>query len=127
CALFLSLRADRISGQASAIREVESAHGAARQVGRVQPKSRGQGNQPALGKGGPLASDVGLALPPSRRPRRRAEGGTPSGQPARCRRYLLARGLFLALGNLCSCRVISTFRPRKVTPSASRRKRCSKA
>ena len=111
------------------VQAMEGAHGAARQVGRVQSERRGQRNQPALGKGGRRASDLGPGAAsggyPADVPVRRAEGGTPSGQPARCRRY--GRDFFLDLGNLCSCSFMSTFRPRKVTPSASRRKRCSKA
>ena len=77
CALCLSLRADRISGEASAIQAMEGAHGSAGQVGGVQPESRGQGNQPALGKGGLRASGIGPGLPPFRR----LPAGVPSAAP----------------------------------------------
>ena len=58
--LCLSLRTDRVSGEASAIDAMEGAHGSAGQVGGVQPESGGQGSQPALGKGGLRASGVRL-------------------------------------------------------------------
>ena len=82
--------------------QLEGAYGSARQVGGVQPESCSQGNQPALGKGGLLASGIGpgfAAVPAASGGRLRAEGGTPSGQPARCRRYCRVR--FFSTSGIC--------------------------